>query len=501
MTEPVLRPRVRSIDPTVWSFRMRAGASVVAGLLLNVAFAPLALDWMAPIAFAVLVIALRGARGWRAFGVGAAFGVAFIGPIVSFLWISAGVLAWVAVTLLQALWFSVAGFVCARADRARLRLVAIPLAWTAVEILRARYPLGGFTWGDAGLTQVTSPLNGYAPFGGVHLVGALVVLFGVALADVVMRRAPVSFLGLAVAVLAVGSVLPPMTGPVEDVFEVAAVQGSVPRDQFRIGRGREGPEDEVVVRNHLAATRRLVGAPPPDLVVWPENSFDRDPRDNPELFTPTKRLIAEVGAPFLIGAIMDAGERFTNSNLHIAPDGTIIGRYDKMHLVPFGEYVPASFFRRLVPILDEELPRDGEPGDEVVVFNVNGAQVGSVICFESTYPALVRRFVSAGAEVLVVTTNNASFGTTPAAAHHLNQSRMRAMENGRAVVHAAIAGISAIISPDGGVVEHAPLFTRDVLRAEVPLHRGLTPYARWGGVIEMLLLLTGLALAAKPRRA
>lgn len=503
MTEPAARQHRGTFHPDAWTPGRRVLCALASGLLLVGAFPPFDAGWLAPVAFAGWALSLRGARGRMGALAGASFGLAFMGTLQHWLWMSAGVLAWVALTLLQASFFALAGWGSARASRGGRcsRVVAIPFVWTAVEITRARIPWGGFTWGDAGLTQVEGPLNGYAPWGGAHLVGLVVVLLGVLIAEVLtdrtlLRRAALGVVGL----LVVGATLPAGAGPVVGTFDIAAVQGNVPRERFVIRRGRTGPEDEVVVRNHLAATERLVGSAPPDLVVWPENAFDVDPRDRPDLFGPTRDLIARVGAPFLIGAILGEGDRFTNTNLQIAVDGTIVGRYDKMHLVPMGEYVPLRFLRDLVPILNEEIPTDGAPGDTVKVFDVGGRRVGSVICFESSYPGLVRRFVAEGAELIVVSTNNASFGTSPAAAQHLAHSRMRAIENGRAVAHAAIAGISALILPDGSVIDRAELFTQDVLRAQLPLHRGKTPYTRWGGAFEVLLLLAGVAAVAVPRR-
>lgn len=503
MTEPAARQHRGTFHPVAWTPLQRTVCALTSGLLLVGAFPPFDAGWLAPLAFAGWALSLRGAHVRMGALAGAAFGVAFMGTLQHWLWMSAGVLAWVALTVLQTSFFALAGWGCARASRGGRggRVFAVPLVWTAVEIARARIPWGGFTWGDAGLTQVEGPLNGYAPWGGAHLVGLVVVLLGVLLAEVLidrtfLRRGVVG----ALVLLVVGVTLPVGAGPVVGEFDIATVQGNVPRERFVIRRGRIGPEDEVVVRNHLAATERLVGSAPPDLVVWPENAFDVDPRDRPDLFEPTRDLIGRVGAPFLIGAILGEGDRFTNTNLQIAVDGTIVGRYDKIHLVPMGEFVPLRVLRDLVPVLNEEIPTDGAPGDTVKVFDVGGRRVASVICFESSYPGLVRRFVAQGAELLVVSTNNASFGTSPAAAQHLAHSRMRAIENGRAVAHAAIAGISALILPDGTVVDHAPLFTQDVLRARLPLHRGRTPYTRWGGAFEVLLLVAGAVAVAVPRR-
>jgi apolipoprotein N-acyltransferase len=291
-----------------------------------------------------------------------------------------------------------------------------------------------------------------------------------------------------------------LAGPQAGTLDVAAIQGNVPRNRFTsLGRrGRVGPEDFTVVDNHVAETKRLLGQPPPDLIVWPENSFDRDPRINPEMFGPVVTLIDRIGAPLLAGAILDAGDRFTNTNLLIEPTGQIVQQYDKVHLVPFGEYVPIHFFRSIVPALDRELPSDAIPGRKLVVFHVGAARIGTLICFESTYPELARGLVRDGAQILIVTTNNASFGTSPAARQHLAMSQMRAVELGRSVVHAAISGISAVIQPNGKITQEAGLFRPALLRARLPLATGETPYARYGSAIEVGIGAGALLFALAP---
>jgi len=232
------------------------------------------------------------------------------------------------------------------------------------------------------------------------------------------------------------------------------------------------------------------------LIVWAENSLDRDPRTNPEIFQPIVGELRAVGAPLLAGAILDEGARFTNSTILVTPEGEITQRYDKQHLVPFGEYVPIGFFRRLVPALDRELPTNGRAGTQPVLFTVAGARIGTAICFESTYPEVARGLVRAGAQLLVVNTNDASFGTSPASRQHLAMAQMRAIEFGRTVVQAAIAGPSAIIHADGRIEQRTGLFRPAVVRARVPLASGRSLYARAGGVLEMLYLLAAAAAAA-----
>lgn len=510
------------MNPECWPPGTRAAAGALSGLLLTTAFPPLDQGWVALVALAPLFLALRGASGRAGALAGFSFGAVFFGILL--FWISSfGFLAWSLLCLLMAAFAAVFGVLGARASRFGLgwRIVAVPLLWAGSELARGAFPLGGFTWGGLGYTQHGGgSMLGLARVGGVYLLGLAVAVVNALVAELLAERgsvrraepmtgprpaglrlrvAPVAG---AVALVVLPGFLPLGTaGPVAGTLDVAAVQGNVPRDRFTgLGRrgGRTGPEDFTIVENHVRVTERLVGAPAPDLVIWPENALDRDPRSNPNLFEPVVALVRRLRAPFLVGAILDAGERFTNSNLLLSPNGAIDARYDKVHLVPFGEYVPWRFARRLVPVLDRELPVDGKPGARLVPFAVGDATVGSLICFESTYPSLARELARMGSQVIVVSTNNASFGTSPAAREHLAMSRLRAVENGRPVVHAAIAGISAIVMPDGSVVARAGLFRPALLRARLPLPTGRTPYTRYGKVIELTLALGAAITALAP---
>lgn len=479
----------------------RIAAGAVSGALLLLAFPPLDQRWAAFVALIPLLLALRDATWPRGLLIGGAFGWTFFGILL--FWIAGfGVVAWAALTGALAAYAALFGALGAAIMRLGPvgRLLGVPLLWVGIEMARGRFPLGGFTWGGMGYSQHTGgPALPVARIGGVYLTGLVVVAVNALLAEAIASsggRARVR-LGAIALLLALAPALLPvgLAGPVEGAMDVAAVQGNVPRGHFTgFGRsGRRGPEDETIIRNHLAVTERLIGQPPLDLVVWPENAFDVDPLRNPALFAPVQELARRLDAPFVIGAIRGGERTFYNSNLLLDADGSVRAIYDKTHLVPFGEYVPFGFARSLLPVLDQEIPVDGTAGSELQVFETPAGRVGTLICFESTFPELARASVRNGAQVIVVTTNNASFGTSPASAQHLATSRLRAVEHGRPVVHAAISGISAIIQPDGEIVERSALFTPALLRAQVPLTTGTTPYTRYGSGIEMAI---GLGAAA-----
>ncbi len=482
---------------------MRLAAAVLSGGLLFCAFPPVDIGWFAFGALIPLLLALRGARGRTGFLIGFVFGLAFFGPLIW--WISLfGFLAWAALVALQATATGLFGWFAAWASGSPAgRLVGVPLMFTAAEILRTAVPFGGFAWGGVGYSQYQNgPLLPLARIGGVHLVTLGFVVISALVAQVVTsgrvwRRA------LAL-VLAGGAAIGPfylslgLAGSSRGTLDVVLVQGNVPEGSFagfadRLGRS--GPEDLAIIDNHIRATEPLA-ADPPDLVVWPENAIDRDPFANPAIGLRLEEVIRSVGAPFIAGAILDGedGEGFRNVNILYSSTGQAEATYDKIHLVPFGEYVPWPALRRYVSAL-EQIPEDGIPGAAPVVFEIEGTKIGTVICFESTYPRHVREFVEDGAEVIIVTTNNASFRRSPAARQHVQMSALRAVEEGRWVLHAAISGITAVIAPDGRIVERTGLFEEAVVRREVQLTGARTIYGRFGEPIELGLAgLGGVAV-------
>lgn len=491
------------MDPNAWRLPTRLAAAVLSGALLFCAFPPVDIGWIAFGAPIPLLLALRGARGRSGFFIGLFFGGAFFGPLIW--WISLfGFLPWGVLVGAMALATAIFGWFGAWASRWALgRIVAVPLMFVAVEILRTQWPLGGFAWGGAGYTQYEDlPLLPLARIGGVHLISLAIIVIAALLAQAI---APGRIWRRALAVVvAAGAAIGPLWLPVglagasRGSFDVALIQGNVPEGSFtgfadRVSR--TGPEDFTIIDNHIAASEPLA-TDPPDLVVWPENAVDRDPFANPDIGLRLQEVVRRVGAPFIVGAILQpsSGEGFRNANILYSSDGQRVTTYDKMHLVPFGEYVPWSTLRRYIPAL-EQIPEDGIPGNEPVVFEVGAAKVGTVICFESTYPRHVREFVADGAELIVVTTNNASFRRSPAARQHVQMSAMRAVEEGRWVLHAAISGITVVVAPDGRIVERTRLFEQDVVRRTVERAAGRTFYGRFGEPIELGLMGLGVVAA------
>ena len=462
---------------------------------------------MAFVALVPLLWGLHGARPRSGATVGLLFGLVYNGILLYWL-LPFGVIAWAPLVLLQSLYVAGFGAIAPRLLRWRGPVASSAAAaalWTALEWLRGMWPLGGFTWGGLGYTQHGNRLLlPIASVFGVWAVTFVVLFVNAVLASLlrrpIPRRAAVGALATAVA-LSTLPVLIPLQPARGEAVDVAVVQGNVPREL----RHDRLLQSDVVGRNHIQLHRTLA-ADPPDLAVWPENALDRDPTADPTLGAAVHDAIAAVGSPSVVGAITIApAGRFYNQALVFDGDGTIVDRYTKQHLVPFGEYVP---FRPILGWADRYRPtqRDLAPGDRVDVFDIGGVRVATPICFENVFPDLFRRFVAAGAEVVILTTNDSSFLETVASEEHVIMSQLRAVETGRWVVQAAVSGHSAVIDPTGRVLARTGLFEQTVLRSDVPSSSVTTPYTRWGDVLPLACTIV-LAVAAaaawlrRPRRA
>ena len=366
--------------------------------------------------------------------------------------------------------------------------------WVLVEALRARWPLGGLAWGEVGATlHDFPPALALAGAGGVALVSFVVVavngwiLEGVlALRERRLRAAGGAVAGLLALVAATAFVdvvrfEPRVTGRIR----FALLQGN---DQNRDLTPEEYASD-YLFRRHLRLADQLRG--PYDLIVFPESALEREPTTSPDVRDALVEVARSHDAVVLANARVPApGGGLYNANVAYSPDGELQGLYAKQHLVPFGEYVPwrgqLGFIREL-----NQVPYDYEPGDRRVLFRAGGRRFATVICFESAFAPLVRDMVRDGAELLVVTTNNRSYRRSGLSAQHVALSQMRAAETGRAVLHASISGITAVVDPDGDVHDTSELFVNEVTTGTIETTTGETPYVALG---DWVLMACGLGL-------
>ena len=307
---------------------------------------------------------------------------------------------------------------------------------------------------------------------------------------------------LAVAALLTGplaALVPPAGAGPATTRTIAAVQGNVPRLGLDFNAQRRA-----VLDNHVRVTEQLAAdvaagrRPRPDLVLWPENASDIDPLANPDAAAAIDRAARAVGVPIVLGTVLagepapDGTPTATNSVLVWAPGVGVVDRTDKRRVQPFGEYLPwRPFFRLLSSYAD----RAGNfvPGTGAGAVDAAGVRLGIAVCWEVAFDDLVADSVAAGAQVLAVPSNNATFGLTDMTYQQLAMSRVRAVEHDRAVLVVTTSGVSATIAPDGAVTAATSRFVPDVLVGEIPLKTTTTLAGRLRALPEWVLLATGLA--------
>jgi apolipoprotein N-acyltransferase len=499
-------PLGRAVAPLNRAPALRLLAAPASGALLAAAFPALDLGPLALVALVPLLLVVETVRPARAAALGYLAGLTFFG--LHLLWIAQFLswtgavawLAWGALGAVQAVAFA-AFFALVPATRplGAWRLLVLPAGWAVLELVRAHHPLGGFPWGLLAVTQHDAgPLLPLARVVGGFGLAAAIVAVNLAVAfwlRALWARAPqegrLALVGLpllVVGLLGARLAVPGPPAPSGPSLDVVVVQAGL-----RGGHGlAQGQTTEQVFDNHVRRTLALArpSGDPPDLVVWGEGAADADPLTNPDRLAAVGRAAAAVKAPILLGATtrLDATHRATESLL-FTPDGRLADRYQKRRLVPFGEFVPfGSVLGRLIPATRQGVPYDKLPGDRLEPLLVDGVRVGTLICWESAYPGDARQLTRDGAELLLVMTNNASFGTGAGPRQHLAAAQLRAVEEGRTIVQAAVTGISAVIEPSGTTRQETGLYQETVLSVRVPARAGTTAYARYGRGVEAGLI-------------
>lgn len=499
--------------------------AAVGGLLCDAGFPGLGWWPLSVVGMALLFLALgRDSARWNVL-VGLVWGLAFFLPHITWARDAVGPVPWVALSLTEALF--VAGFGAAWSwtrrgaviwHTARLQVPAFAVLWVGMEEARSVAPFGGFPWGRLAFSQADSPVSAWAWAGGVPLVSALVAACGVllALALLHLRRIDLGrgsgHLLLVALLIGSGFLLPLGTRAQEGSLEVGAVQGNVPdRGLDSFSQARE------VLANHLAGTYALLDQVEPgelDLVLWPENGSDIDPRADADAGTAITAAAQAVDAPILVGTLEypESGGRLNIALLWDPQEGPV-DSYVKQHPAPFAEYIPLRSIARQFSSDVDRVQTDMLPGTEVGLVELESERlgrtvgIGDVICFEVAYDDIVRDAVAAGGEVLVIQTNNATFRRSDESTQQLAMSRLRAIEHGRATVQISTVGVSAVIAPNGVVREQTDLFTAEQMVASLPLRTSLTPATRYGDVVlwtlrglAVVVVVAGAAGAARVRR-
>jgi apolipoprotein N-acyltransferase len=368
------------------------------------------------------------------------------------------------------------------------RWLALPGAIAITELLRWSWPFGGVPLSSLAVGQVAGPLAPVLRIGGALLLVEVTVIVGVALAAALSRRWLAAGVGAGVALaIVLGGIAGPRGEPVGTRL-VALVQGGGPQ-----GTRASDTDERVVFERHLRASADV--ETPVDLVVWPEDVVDvsepvAETREGRELSALARRL----DAPLVVGVVEDVGrDHFRNAAVAYDANGDIVDRYDKVHRVPFGEYVPLrSLVERFAG--DDLTSREALVGDHPAELDTPAGRLSVAISWEVFFGDRVREGVEDGAGIVINPTNGSSYTGTMVQTQQVANSRMRAIENDRWVLQVSPTGFSAIVGPDGTVHQRSSVSESTVIQGTVGMREGTTLYTRVGLLPAWIIAVASLAL-------
>ncbi|WP_306533231.1 apolipoprotein N-acyltransferase [Geobacter sp.] len=475
--------------------------AILSGALLALSFPSAGISIFAWVAFVPLLLACGRKDPRKAFRLGFVAGLTAYAGILYWItivvttygklpWIvSLGVLSMLVSYL--ALYPALTAYLVRRGEERGISLlISFPFIWVGLEYVRA-FLVTGFPWASLGYTQYrTLPLIQIADVTGVYGLSFLIALANVVLYRIIRGfaarepapypvKSAVFLIALLLATVAYGFKrlhVPENGAP----FKVALIQGNIDQN---VKWDPSFQEETVAIYERLS--RKACAAGPADLLVWPESAAPFYFQDEARYASRIKDLTKELNTCAVVGspAYENDGERlkYLNSAFLLSPWGDVIGRSDKIHLVPFGEYVPMA---KLLPFVNKLVAGIGDfsPGAQIAALDTGKGRIGILVCFEGIFPELSRAYVQAGSRLLVNITNDAWFGRSSAPYQHLSMTVFRAVENRVPLVRAANTGITSIIDSKGHIRGMTPLFQEAVLNGEVRLGEGVTFYNRHGDI-------------------
>jgi apolipoprotein N-acyltransferase len=498
--------RIRRLLPAVV-------AGVAGGVALSAAYPHPNWDGTAWVALTPVMLTALGRRPRPAFGLGWLGGFAFFLVLLRWLnftfqtysefpaavvWLPTALLAGYCALYVGA--FAAALSWIAERRSIALALAAAPFLWVSGEWLRG-HVLGGFPWGLLGYSQFQRlPVIQIAELGGVYAVSFVLLAANAATVGIVAlpwRQAAVGVMGalaLVVATLTFGYVRLAQAPLAPEEVSVAVMQPSIEQPLKW-----DAQQTTRTLDIYFALTRRAARERP-DLIVWPETAAPSVLRRDPDLLGALRAMSAALRVPLVVGSVdVDdvVPDRVYNAAFLVTGRG-ITDRYDKIHLVPFGEYVPLG----LIGVVRKwaEFVSQMEAGSRAVVFPGPPTPFGIVICYEGIFPELFREFVRGDARVMLNMTNDAWFGRTSGPWQHLSMYPLRAVEHRIAIARAANTGVSAFIAPSGQIIRRMALFDRGVMTERLPLRSVRTLYTRFGDWLAYLSLAAVALVGATLRR-
>ena len=478
--------------------------AIIAGLLYFLSFPPYDFWYLIFPALYLFYYSLLSSK--KSFLSGFIFGCVAYGVILLGIQ-SIGLEAWIPLTILMGLMYGVFSKLFSYLNVKSGNNFYVLLAALAVfDLIRAYFPFGGFPWGFPSTVLLTGPIDSplffevplafrnFGPTGSSLLLQSLPLVIAL---GVFSKRKPKNYLkDYSIFLLIIFTIF--ISNYVVNDYQhtqletselnITIVQGNSPCPG---AKNKCSNERQKIYDSHLAQTQSLEGNF--DLVVWPESStgFNNDPGVHSRVQNDVSTEALRLDSYFLIGGDRPVQkEYFENYGIFINREGEIVDQYLKQHPVPFGEYIPFRKYLDWIPPL-ALVPRDMIRGDGQKIFMVNDTKISTVISFEGSFQRYIRNSVLDGAELVVILTNQASYGESGMSDQFILMSRANAISNERPIVHAAITGKSAFIDHNGKVISQTELFETTTLNEKLEVRQTETPYSKYGNYLNYIFIIFG----------
>jgi apolipoprotein N-acyltransferase len=436
--------------------------SILAGLVLSTAFAPIGFWFAVPVATAIFLYAVTKTRQPFA----SAFIFAAVFNYLTLQWSGqfVGLIPVIFLVLLQSVFYVPLGFISFRRDRYSRIWLALPIILAADE-LRSIFPFNGFGWNRLAFSQADSPFRVIASYLGDSSLTLIAVSLGIAL-YLLFARAQITSVAI-IALACTSTLFLPSQGSVQGSTQVLAIQGNVPR----LGLDFNSRAQEVFTM-HVLQTQKALDqiATKPDLIVWPENAVDVDPFINEKVGEQIANIARTTATPIIVGAVLRDSNQPKNASIMWNESGNVDSTYVKRTLTPFGEYIPLRSLSEFVSPFAQSVTDFGT-GSTAVNHKYANVFVAPIICYELIDDSNVSSQVS-GSNLVLVQTNNATFADSGQSIQQLNISRVRAIEYNKWVVSVSTTGVSAIIDNQGVIRSITNQNTADYIEAKVQLIEG-----------------------------
>lgn len=487
-------------------------SAILCGILLTLSFPPWKLGWIAYFAFIPLLRAIGETKPLDSFKLGLIAGLTHYLTLIYWIVFVLGhygglnIATSICILLLFSFYLSLYpalfSLLVYYIKKAPFPLLLSAGIWVSLEYLRAKI-FTGFPWCLTGYSQSNLLiLIQIADIAGVYGVSFLIMSFNVLISTIIFNNPfkisnkdikfeIIIIIFLIIATIGYGYYKLYNKVAHDSSVSIAIIQGNIDQS-IKWDEEYQGKTLETLVE--LSSS---VYDLKPDLIIWPETSVPFFFQDEIPLKKEILNVSRQSGADLIFGSpayAVDGSTRYLNRVYALSPEGMILGEYDKVHLVPFGEYVP---LKKFLPFVDRlvQAAGDFESGKEVTPIISSGISLGILICFEIIFPEISREQTNKGAKLLANLTNDAWFGKTSAPYQHLSMAVFRAVENRRPLVRAANTGFSAFIGPDGNIISRSMLFTKTVMVQKIGIDSSeLTFYTQHGDTLIIFIIILSLAL-------